>query len=63
MFTADVSALTSFDAFKQASMIDGENGRNCVPAATRRFNACGLRASYRAVVSTLAKPAAAVTIA
>ena len=30
----------------QASMIGCENGRSCVPAATSRFNAAGLRASY-----------------
>src|SRR5262252_3397260 len=44
-FLADSSAFTSFEAFMQASMIDWLNGRSCTPFATRRFNACGLRAS------------------
>ena len=42
---AEVSAFTSFEAFKQASMIACENGRSWVPLATRRFRAAGLRAS------------------
>src|SRR5437868_11174174 len=58
-FDAAVSALTSFDAFRHASITACGNGRNCVPAAMRRLSAAGLRASYLAVSSTLAKPAAA----
>jgi hypothetical protein len=42
---AEVSALTSFEAFKHASRMDCENGRSCVPAATSRLSAGGLRAS------------------
>src|SRR5450759_2128947 len=45
---AEVSALTSFDALRQASMIGWLKGRSSVPFATRRLIACGLRASYRA---------------
>src|SRR6476620_5487550 len=42
---AEVSAFTSLEAFRQASMIACENGRSCVPLATRRLSAAGLRAS------------------